>query len=136
MWNVKPITVPVRYRNDDKRHDPSSTSEVGERDYYPYWHTDCPVMHDPTYGGPPADGSYEQVLPGIFVQDDHPSNSYLKNGVVAKEMNLSKGSEDASMPIMHNSTDSQEEPYGYDRAGDVAGHIGIPPHDGTGGKLE
>jgi len=133
MWNAKPITVPVIYETSN-RHDPDSLSDVGNRGYYPYNHTNCPVIHDPTYGGPPSDGSFEQVVPAVYVQDDHPSSTYLKNGVVAREMNLSKGSGDASMPIMHNTTDSLNKPYGWDRATISRGHLGMPPAGSTGGK--
>lgn len=132
FWNVKPITVPVRYK-DNNRHDPSNFGE--DRKYYAWKHSAPQVISDPSYGGPTSVS--DVVLPCIMTSHENEDNSWLRNGHAAKSMGLDLASSDASMPLMHmtsyDADRNAQGPAGYENCTGALGHIGMPPSSGTGG---
>lgn len=128
MWNCKPITVPVKYKDQTKRHDPDPG--ISRSNYKPWENTDPQVIIDPEMVL--GVSKSEQVLPTIFHSED--ANANTPNDVRVNYLGKKNGDR-PSFPLMCNkgkpneTAGNKDWPDWYEEDKEVYGEIGVP--DGT-----
>jgi hypothetical protein len=120
MWNCKPITVPVTYKEQSKRHDP----DFGDsRTNYKPWENQGPqviIASDLVASTLKS----EQVLPTIFNSEDADANT--PNDVRVNYLGRKNGDR-PSFPLMcKKGTVEADMPDWYEEGKEVYGEIGVP----------